>query len=164
MKLDLRAALQREILTGDGAMGTYLYQMGFPVGISYEELNLLRPETVADVHRRYFEAGARLIETNTFSANREKLSKYGLEGDVEAINRAGVELARKVVGDDAYVVGQSVLFVRVSVKTFVPPDVEESLREQIGILLDSPVDGLLLETFYDLEELQLALADYSQHE
>lgn len=105
MKLDLRAALRQEILTGDGAMGTYLYQMGFPVGISYEELNLLRPETVADVHRRYFEAGARLIETNTFSANREKLSKYGLEGDVEAINRAGVELARKVVGKDAYVVG-----------------------------------------------------------
>ena len=85
--------------------GHILYQMGFPVGISYEELNLLRPETIADVHRRYFEAGARLIETNTFSANREKLSKYGLEGDVEAINRAGVELARKAVGDDAYVVG-----------------------------------------------------------
>ena len=157
MKLDLRAALQREILTGDGAMGTYLYQMGFPVGISYEELNLLRPETVADVHRRYFEAGARLIETNTFSANREKLSKYGLEGDVEAINRAGVELARKAVGDDAYVVGAIGSIRAGKRKNVRTSDVEESLREQIGILLDSPVDGLLLETFYDLEELQLAL-------
>lgn len=157
MKLDLRAALQREILTGDGAMGTYLYQMGFPVGISYEELNLLRPETVADVHRRYFEAGARLIETNTFSANREKLSKYGLEGDVEAINRAGVELARKVVGDGAYVVGAIGSIRAGKRKNVRTADVEESLREQISILLDSPVDGLMLETFYDLEELQLAL-------
>lgn len=157
MKLDLRAALQRDILTGDGAMGTYLYQMGFPVGISYEELNLLRPETVADVHRRYFEAGARLIETNTFSANREKLSKYGLEGDVEAINRAGVELARKAVGDAAYVVGAIGSIRAGKRKNVRTADVEASLREQIGILLDSPVDGLLLETFYDLEELQLAL-------
>ncbi|MDD9270173.1 bifunctional homocysteine S-methyltransferase/methylenetetrahydrofolate reductase [Paenibacillus sp. GCM10023248] len=157
MKLDLRAALQREIITGDGAMGTYLYQMGFPVGISYEELNLLRPETVADVHRRYYEAGARLIETNTFSANREKLSKYGLEGDVEAINRAGVELARKAVGDGAYVVGAIGSIRAGKRKNVRTADVEASLREQIGILLDSPVDGLLLETFYDLEELQLAL-------
>lgn len=157
MKLDLRAALQQEILTGDGAMGTYLYQMGFPVGISYEELNLLRPETVADVHRRYFEAGARLIETNTFSANREKLSKYGLEGDVEAINRAGVELARNAVGDDAYVVGAIGSIRAGKRKNVRTSEVEQSLQEQIGILLDSPVDGLLLETFYDLEELQLAL-------
>ncbi|BFT73179.1 bifunctional homocysteine S-methyltransferase/methylenetetrahydrofolate reductase [Paenibacillus sp. P36] len=157
MKLDLRAALQRDILTGDGAMGTYLYQMGFPVGISYEELNLLRPETVAEVHRRYFEAGARLIETNTFLANREKLSKYGLEGDVEAINRAGVELARKVVGKDAYVVGAIGSIRAGKRKNVRTADVEESLREQISILLDSPVDGLMLETFYDLEELQLAL-------
>ncbi len=157
MKLDLRAALQQEILTGDGAMGTYLYQMGFPVGISYEELNLLRPETVADVHRRYYEAGARLIETNTFSANREKLSKYGLEGDVEAINRAGVELARNAVGDDAYVVGAIGSIRAGKRKNVRTSEVEQSLQEQIGILLDSPVDGLLLETFYDLEELQLAL-------
>ncbi|MBD0379337.1 bifunctional homocysteine S-methyltransferase/methylenetetrahydrofolate reductase [Paenibacillus sedimenti] len=157
MKSDLRTALQREILTGDGAMGTYLYQMGFPVGISYEELNLLRPETVADVHRRYFEAGARLIETNTFSANREKLSKYGLESDVEAINRAGVELARKAVGNDAYVVGAIGSIRAGKRKNVRTADVEQSLREQIGVLLDSPVDGLLLETFYDLDELQLAL-------
>ncbi|NEW05454.1 bifunctional homocysteine S-methyltransferase/methylenetetrahydrofolate reductase [Paenibacillus sp. SYP-B3998] len=157
MKTDLRTALQRDILTGDGAMGTYLYQMGFPVGISYEELNLLRPETVEGVHRRYFEAGARLIETNTFSANREKLSKYGLESDVEAINRAGVELARKAVGSDAYVVGAIGSIRAGKRKNVRTADVEQSLQEQIGVLLDSPVDGLLLETFYDLEELQLAL-------
>jgi len=158
MKPDLREALQRQVLTGDGAMGTYLYQMGFPVGISYEELNLLQPDQVVDVHRRYFEAGARLIETNTFSANREKLSKFGLEGDVEAINRAGVELARKAVGAEAYVVGAIGSIRAGKRKNVRTAQVEKSLREQIGILLDSPVDGLLLETFYDLEELQLALA------
>jgi methionine synthase I (cobalamin-dependent)/5,10-methylenetetrahydrofolate reductase len=157
MKLDLRTALQQRILTGDGAMGTFLYQMGFPVGISYEELNLLHPEKIAEVHRRYYEAGARLIETNTFSANREKLSKFGLEEDVEAINRAGVELARKAVGDDAYVVG-AIGSIRAGKRKNVRTlQVEESLREQIGVLLDTSVDGLLLETFYDLEELMLAL-------
>ncbi len=59
MKPDLREALRRGVLVGDGAMGTYLYQMGFPVGISYEELNLLKPDVIRDVHRRYYEAGAR---------------------------------------------------------------------------------------------------------
>jgi homocysteine S-methyltransferase len=157
MKTDLRTALKQTILTGDGAMGTFLYQMGFPVGISFEELNIIHAEAVEGVHRRYFEAGARLIETNTFSANREKLSKYGLEGEVEAINRAGVALARKAVGDEAYVVGAIGSIRAGKRKNVRTSDVEQALREQIGVLLDSPVDGLLLETFYDLEELQLAL-------
>ncbi|SEB44330.1 bifunctional homocysteine S-methyltransferase/methylenetetrahydrofolate reductase [Paenibacillus sp. GP183] len=157
MKMDLRAALKQTILTGDGAMGTYLYQMGFPVSISFEELNLIHAETVEGVHRRYFEAGARLIETNTFSANREKLSKYGLEGEVEAINRAGVALARKAVGEEAYVVGAIGSIRAGKRKNVRTSEVESALTEQIGFLLDSPVDGLLLETFYDLEELQLAL-------
>jgi methionine synthase I (cobalamin-dependent)/5,10-methylenetetrahydrofolate reductase len=157
MKPDLRTALQRQILTGDGAMGTFLYQMGFPVGISFEELNVLQPETIEGVHRRYFEAGARLIETNTFSANREKLSKYGLEQEVEAINRAGVKLARQAVGGDAYVVGAIGSIRSGKRKNVRTSQVEKALREQISVLLDSPVDGLLLETFYDLEELQLAL-------
>jgi methionine synthase I (cobalamin-dependent)/5,10-methylenetetrahydrofolate reductase len=156
-KTDLRKALQEQILTGDGAMGTFLYQMGFPVGISFEELNVVQPETIEGVHRSYFEAGARLIETNTFSANREKLSKYGLDKDVEAINRAGVQLARRAVGDDAYVVGAIGSIRSGKRKNVRTSQVEKALREQISVLLDSSVDGLLLETFYDLEELQLAL-------
>ncbi|MFS0839432.1 bifunctional homocysteine S-methyltransferase/methylenetetrahydrofolate reductase [Paenibacillus sp. 1P03SA] len=157
MKPELRQVLAQKILIGDGAMGTYLYQQGFPVGISYEELNLIQSEVVADVHRRYYEAGARLIETNTFSANREKLSKYGLEQEVEAINRAGVELARSSVGEDAYVVG-SIGPIRAGMRKNVrTADVEDALREQILVLLDTRVDGLLLETFYDLEEMLIAL-------
>jgi methionine synthase I (cobalamin-dependent)/5,10-methylenetetrahydrofolate reductase len=157
MKPDLRQALKDSIIVGDGAMGTFLYQMGFPVGISYEELNLQKPDVIKDVHRRYFEAGARLIETNTFSANREKLSKFGLETDVEAINRAGVELARSAVGDEAYVMGAIGSIRAGKRKNVRTSQVEAALKEQIGVLLDCPIDGLLLETFYDLEELLLAL-------
>ncbi|KIL41142.1 homocysteine methyltransferase [Gordoniibacillus kamchatkensis] len=156
-KPDLRSALAQGRLVGDGAMGTYLYQMGFPVGISYEELNLLQPDVIRGVHRRYVEAGARLIETNTFSANREKLSKYGLEGEVEAINRAGVKLAREAAGDEAYVVG-AIGSIRAGKRKNVRTSrVVEALQEQIAVLLESGVDGVLLETFYDLEELMLAL-------
>ncbi|WP_339369173.1 bifunctional homocysteine S-methyltransferase/methylenetetrahydrofolate reductase [Paenibacillus elgii] len=157
MKPDLREALRRQVLVGDGAMGTYLYQMGFPVGISYEELNLLEPDVIMDVHRRYYEAGARLIETNTFSANREKLSKYGLEQEMEAINRAGVELARKAVGDDAYVVGAIGSIRAGKRKNVRTAKVKEDFRDQIEVLVDTPVDGLLLESFYDLEEMLIAL-------
>ncbi|MCP3771780.1 bifunctional homocysteine S-methyltransferase/methylenetetrahydrofolate reductase [Paenibacillus sp. MZ04-78.2] len=157
MKPDLREALRRQVLVGDGAMGTYLYQMGFPVGISYEELNLLKPDVIMDVHRRYYEAGARLIETNTFSANREKLSKYGLEQEMEAINRAGVELARKAVGDDAYIVGAIGSIRAGKRKNVRTAKIKEDFRDQIEVLVDTPVDGLLLESFYDLEEMLIAL-------
>ncbi|WP_248926455.1 bifunctional homocysteine S-methyltransferase/methylenetetrahydrofolate reductase [Paenibacillus hamazuiensis] len=157
MKPDLREALKQNIIIGDGAMGTYLYQMGFPVGISYEELNLLRPDVVEGVHRKYYEAGARLIETNTFSANREKLSKYGLENEVEAINRAGVELARKAVGEDAYVIGAIGSIRAGKRKNIRTAKVRDDFKQQIDILLGAKVDGLLFESFYDLEELLIAL-------
>ncbi len=157
MKQDLRTALRDRILTGDGAMGTYLYQMGFPVGISYEELNLVQPQTIADVHHRYYEAGARVIETNTFSANREKLAKFGLENDVDVINRAGVKIARQAVGEDAYVLGAIGAIRAGKRKNIRTVDVEFALREQIEIMLEEQVDGILLETFYDLEELLIAL-------
>lgn len=157
MRQDLREALNSRILIGDGAMGTLLYQQGFPIGISYEELNIIHPEVIEAVHRSYYEAGARFIETNTFSANREKLSKHGLEGEVAAINRAGVEIARRAVGEDAYVVG-SIGSIRTAKRlNMTSTRIEEALREQIESLLDTSVDGLLLETFYDLSELELAL-------
>lgn len=157
MKPDLRIALQQGVLVGDGAMGTYLYGLGFPVGISYEELNLTKPDVIMDVHRRYYEAGARIIETNTFSANREKLSKYGLESEVEAINHAGVELARKAVGEDAYVVGAVGSIRDGKRKNIKTAQVKDDLKQQIQALLSASVDGLILETFFDCEELLLAL-------
>lgn len=157
MKPDLREKLSNSILVGDGAMGTYLYQIGFPVGISYEELNLSQPEIIERVHREYYEAGARFIETNTYSANREHLSKFGLEAEVEQINRAGVAIARRAVGSDAYVVG-SVGSIRAGKrKNIRTSQIEADFRQQIEVLTDSDVDGILLETFYDLDEILLAL-------
>ncbi|UVI27842.1 bifunctional homocysteine S-methyltransferase/methylenetetrahydrofolate reductase [Paenibacillus spongiae] len=157
MKPGLREALGARILTGDGAMGTYLYQMGFPVGVSYEEFNVLRPHVIEDVHRRYYEAGARVIETNTFSANNESLSKYGLDNEVDAINRAGVKVARAAVGADAYVVGAVGAIRAGKRKNIRTAQLNQSFHQQMSALLDEGVDGLLLETFYDLDEMLLAL-------
>ncbi len=154
---DLRAALKERLLIGDGAMGTYLYQIGFPVGISYEELNLSNPEIIARVHREYYEAGARVFETNTYSANRVRLSKFGLENEADAINRRGVEIARSAIGPDGYVVaavGSIRSGQRKSVRT---SQLTADFERQIGVLTDSDIDGILLETFYDYEEMQLAL-------
>lgn len=157
MKPDLREALQQRILTGDGAMGTYLYQMGFPVGVSYEEFNTIRPDVIENIHRRYYEAGARVIETNTFSANLEKLSKYGLENEMDAINRAGVRAARGAIGQDAFVVGAVGSIRDGKLKNLRTAKVIEAYQRQMHALLDEGVDGLLLETFYDLDEMLLAL-------
>ncbi|SEM76365.1 bifunctional homocysteine S-methyltransferase/methylenetetrahydrofolate reductase [Paenibacillus sp. OV219] len=157
MKPDFREALTKRILTGDGAMGTYLYGMGFPVGVSYEEFNLIRPHVIEDVHRRYYEAGARVIETNTFSANLASLSNYGLDSEVEAINRAGVRIARAAVGRDAYVVGAVGSIRAGKRKNIAEAQLEQLFRQQMDALLQEGADGLLLETFYDLEEALLAL-------
>ncbi|MFC5703438.1 bifunctional homocysteine S-methyltransferase/methylenetetrahydrofolate reductase [Cohnella faecalis] len=159
MRPDLRSALSlsHRPLVGDGAMGTFLYQLGFPVGVSYEEFNLLKPGVIGDVHRRYVEAGAEVIETNTFSAQHGKLSKYGLEKKVEAINAAGVAIAREAAGDRAYVVG-AIGAIRAGRRRAVrTATIKREYEEQIGAILAAGVDGLLLETFFDLEELSLAL-------
>ncbi|MFD2670208.1 bifunctional homocysteine S-methyltransferase/methylenetetrahydrofolate reductase [Marinicrinis sediminis] len=157
MKSDIRTEWSRRILVGDGAMGTYLYQQGFPVGISYEELNLTKPEVIADVHRRYYQAGARVIETNTFTATREKLAKFGLENEVEEINRAGVRIAREAVGEDAFVVGAVGSIRAGKRKNMRTAAIRADFTEQIEALLAEGVDGLMLETFFDVEEMMLAM-------
>jgi methionine synthase / methylenetetrahydrofolate reductase(NADPH) len=159
-KTSLKIALQQSIIVGDGAIGTYLHQMGFPVGTSIEELNLTRPEVVEQVHRRYIEAGARLIETNTFAANREKLARFGLEEQVEAINKAGVELALKAAaasGKDVYVTA-AVGSIRSGKRSLLAiEELSEIYQEQLDVLLSTPIDGIILESFLELEELLVAL-------
>lgn len=157
MKADLRSVMQERVLIGDGAMGTFLYQMGFPVGISYEELNLISPEVVADVHRRYRDAGTEIHETNTYSANYDKLSKFGLESKVEDVNRAGVRIAKEVAGANGYVLG-AVGSIRGGKRTNVSTsELKRFYQQQIFALLEEGVDGILLETFYDIEEMDIAL-------
>jgi methionine synthase / methylenetetrahydrofolate reductase(NADPH) len=81
----------------DGAMGTMLNLRGVEFDTCMDALNIQKPSLVADIHRMYIEAGAQIVETNTFGANRYKLARHGLEDKVVEINKAGVELARRVV-------------------------------------------------------------------
>lgn len=158
MNNNLREALAGRILVGDGAMGTYLYQLGLPVGISYEELNLSQPDLIGRVHREYVAAGASVIETNTYSASRERLAKYGLEGETEAILRRGAEIAREAAGREVFVLG-AVGSIRAGMrKNMLTSQLEADFDQQIGVLADTDIDGILLETFYDFEEMNLALA------
>src|SRR5215210_3152107 len=89
--------LATEIILADGAMGTMLHARGIGFDKCFDELNLTHPSTVAEIHRAYIEAGAQLIITNTFGANRFKLAKHGLEDHILEINRASVDLAKRVV-------------------------------------------------------------------
>src|SRR5438132_5361871 len=98
--------LTQGILLGDGAIGTLLYQRGQPLNASYDALNLQHPEIVSQLHRDYLDAGANLIETNTFGANRIKLEKFGLAQKTVSINRHGAQLALEAArGRGAFVAG-----------------------------------------------------------
>src|SRR5574341_1553499 len=89
--------LSSQTLLADGAMGTMLHARGVGFDKCFDELNLANPSAVAEIHREYIEAGAQLIIANTFGANRYKLLKHGLEEEVAEINRAGIELAKRIV-------------------------------------------------------------------
>jgi homocysteine S-methyltransferase len=86
-------------------MGTMIYQKGVFINACYDELCLNRPDLITEIHKEYFEAGAQVLESNSYGANRIKLSEFGLEDKVEAINKKAVELAKSVAGDTAYVAG-----------------------------------------------------------
>ncbi|MCC6396184.1 MAG: homocysteine S-methyltransferase family protein, partial [Bacteroidetes bacterium] len=89
-----RERLQDEVIVFDGGVGTYLYEKGIYINTCFDELNLTNPDLVAEIHRDYVQAGADVIESNTFGANRFKLAPYGLESRVYEINRKGAEIAR----------------------------------------------------------------------
>ncbi len=153
---------QANPILSDGAMGTLLHQHGVPISTCFDELNLTNPEQVARIHRDYLDAGSELIETNTFGANRYKLGKHGLEGKVVEINRAGVELAKRVIADngrEAYLAG-SVGPLGVRLKPFGRIKLEEAraaFGEQIKALAEAGVDVIQMETFSDQMELLEAL-------
>ena len=156
-KHNLTEHLQNHMLVGDGAMASWLYQKGIPIGLCCEELNLSRPDLIRNTHREYYEAGARLIETNTFGANRDNLSRHGLEDSVYRINWKAADLARKAVGPDAWIIGSMTTISAGRVRHEILPGHRELFIEQAEALLAGGVDGLILETFLDLTELLLAL-------
>src|SRR4026207_2394974 len=152
-------AIDQGVLVCDGAMGTMLYSKGIFLNRSFDELNVTRPELVGEVHQAYVRAGADVIETNTFGANRIKLGVFGLAESVHDINLQGAKLARHAARDQAYVAGSiGPLGIRIEPwgKTGVD-EAEEFFREQARALLDGGVDLFVLETFRDLNEIGAAI-------
>lgn len=144
--------LKTKVLTADGAMGTLLYSYG--IDFCYEELNVRKPEVIENIHKLYIEAGADVIQTNTYTANTIKLARYGIQDEYEALNRAGVEVAKRAAKNGEYVLGTIGGIRGIRKNEHSLDEIIESLVLQAKVLLDAGVDGLLLETFYDLEELE----------
>jgi homocysteine S-methyltransferase len=152
--------IKNEILVGDGAIGTMLYAKGVGLEVNFEGLNLFRPELVLELHGEYIDAGAQVIETNTFGANRTKLAPAGLADKVPEINRAGAGLARRAAtGRDVYVAGSvgPVARVRGEERELSTDELEDIFREQALALAEGGVDLLVFETFSDLGQLKAAL-------
>jgi methionine synthase / methylenetetrahydrofolate reductase (NADH) len=143
----------------DGAMGTQLYAKGFFLNICYDELNLKQPKLIEEVHQAYIRAGAEIIETNTFGANPFKLSSYGLADETEAINEAAAKIACGAAAGRVSVVG-AIGPLGVRIEPFGPTSREEALaafQRQARGLVAGGVDGFILETFSDVDELHQAL-------
>ncbi|MGI8348975.1 bifunctional homocysteine S-methyltransferase/methylenetetrahydrofolate reductase [Niallia circulans] len=148
--------LKNEILIGDGAMGTLLYSYGKDT--CFESLNLSHPEQIEQVHQAYIHAGADIIQTNTYAANYLKLQRYGLEDNVKEINSAAVKIAKKAVENkNVNVLGTIGGNRGMKPQAISLEELKRSFREQLYCLLLEDVDGILLETFYDLEELETVL-------
>lgn len=159
---NLLERLNSGIILADGAMGTMLHSRGVSFDKCFDELNLTNPTAVADVHREYIEAGAQLVLTNTFGANRFKLGKHGLQDEVAEINRAGVQLARKVAADlskDVLIAGDlGPLGVRIAPFGRVQPEAaREAFAEQIRALREAGADLIVIETVTDLHEIREAI-------
>ncbi len=155
--------LRQGPIIGDGAMGTMLYSSGVPIESAFDVLNLSNPDLVASVHRAYIAAGAEIIETNSYGANRFKLEQLGLAGKVRQLNRVAAKIAR----EQREISGRSV-FVAGSVGPTLqrlPPignasaeKVRNAFREQIEALLEGGVDLLTIETIPDTAEMHEAIA------
>ena len=157
MKTPFLTKIKDTPLIFDGAMGTVIYEKGIFLNACYDELNLTNPDLIKSIHQSYVDAGADVILTNTFGANRIKLEKYGLADKVKEINIAGVNLARST-SDDVYVLA-SIGSNLSSGEILTPENIERikaSYKEQISTLVDAGVDGIIFETFFDVEELVLA--------
>lgn len=146
-------------IVSDGAMATALYEKGYYINRSFEELCLTEPQAVKEVLNEFKRAGAELLTTNTFSATKPKLTEFGLQGEQRALLEAAVRIAREVAQDDAYVLGL-VGPLPVLIEPFGPTAYLEAvnLYEEVARVLDSSgVDGFTIEGFHNLRNLEAAV-------
>lgn len=156
---NFRELVRDKILLFDGGMGTELYNRGIFINRCFEESNLIYPDLVKKIHQEYIDAGAEVIETNTFGANRFKLAKFNLHDKLYQINHRGAELAREVAGENILVAG-SIGPLSKQIEPLGPisrEEAQEFFAEQIKALLDGGVDLLIFETFVYLDELRQAV-------
>jgi len=160
MAVDLLSRIKQSPVLCDGAMGTLLYAKGIFINRSYDELNLSQPDLIRGIHHDYLQAGAEIIETNTFGANSFRLARHSLADKVRDINRTGARLAREAAKSfDVWVAGSvGPLGTRIEPlgKTSFQ-EAREAFREQIEALVEGGVDLLILETFGYLEEIHQAI-------
>ncbi|MEN8201062.1 MAG: bifunctional homocysteine S-methyltransferase/methylenetetrahydrofolate reductase [Bacteroidota bacterium] len=151
--------LKENLVLLDGAMGSLIYEKGIFIDKCYDELNLSRPELIRSIHEEYIRAGARVIETNTYGANRFKLKSHNLTDQIEEINLKGVSLARQAAGDTSYVAGSmgpSGLEIEPWGDTTLD-EIFHAYAEQAHLLNQGGVDLFILETFQDIREMEQAI-------
>jgi methionine synthase I (cobalamin-dependent)/5,10-methylenetetrahydrofolate reductase len=160
MASDLLARLKVSPVLCDGATGTLLYAKGIFINRCYDELNVSQPELIRELHHEYLQAGAEIIETNTFGGNSFRLARHSMDNRVREINLAGVRLAKEAAKSfDVWVAG-SVGPLGVRIEPLGKTSFEEArnaFREQIAALVEGGVDLLMLETFGYVEELHQAI-------
>jgi methionine synthase I (cobalamin-dependent)/5,10-methylenetetrahydrofolate reductase len=154
--------LKKGVVLCDGAMGTLLYSRGIGFEQPFDELNLSKPEMVQKAHQDYIKAGAEIIETNTFGANRFRLGAHGLQGKVKEINSKGAKLAREareIEGEPVFVAGSIGPLGRplAPIGKITLSQACEAFQEQAEGLLEGGVDLFIIETFSDLIEIKEAI-------
>lgn len=143
--------LKNNVLVADGAMGTILYSEGLDT--CPEAYNLTHPNKVERIHRSYIEAGADVIQTNTYGANFEKLKVFGLEHKVKEIHKAAVQIAKRAANKETFILGTVGGFRGIKQEDLSLSTIQYHTDNQIDTLIEEGVEGLLFETYYDLDEL-----------
>lgn len=159
MKSKLMQLINSRGVLFDGVMGTELIARGLSSGASPEEWNLKHPELIREIHRAYFEAGADIVQTNTFGGNRLKLAAHGLDSLVREVNLQGAKIALAVKPKGRFVagnIGPTGRFLQ-PVGRFTPSELEEVFYEQASLLVEGGVELINIETMYDLEEAKAAV-------
>jgi methionine synthase I (cobalamin-dependent)/5,10-methylenetetrahydrofolate reductase len=155
----IQELLRTRIVVFDGAMGTGLYARGIDFSHCFDALNLTQPDIVRSIHRSYVEAGAQVIETNTFGANRVRLAETDHAEQVREINTAGVRLAREVAGEGVLVAGSVGPLGKhlAPIGKVSPEEAHQAYREQGLALAEAGADFILFETMTNLDEIRVAI-------